>query len=96
MRFSAQSLAAAAALSLVSLIPSALATCTPIAGSAAASDPFWINNAALHSKSKNAYKAGFKVFRNVKTDYGAVGDGVAGASFIKSLPDSACPFSRKD
>ncbi|KAJ7834921.1 exo-beta-1,3-glucanase [Mycena olivaceomarginata] len=77
MRFSAKSLAAAAALSLVSLMPSALAACTPIAGSAAASDPFWINNAALHSKSKNAYKAGFKVFRNVKTDYGAVGDGVA-------------------
>ncbi|KAF7311922.1 Glucan 1,3-beta-glucosidase [Mycena indigotica] len=60
-------------------LPSAVfgAGCAGVSGGAAASDPFWMNTASLTAQSKSAYKAGYKVFRNVKTDYHAVGDGIA-------------------
>ncbi|KAJ7913682.1 exo-beta-1,3-glucanase [Mycena leptocephala] len=53
------------------------AGCAGITGTAAPTDPFWMNTVALTSLSKSAYKSGYKVFRNVKTDYHAVGDGIA-------------------
>ncbi|KAJ7821385.1 pectate lyase superfamily protein-domain-containing protein [Mycena olivaceomarginata] len=36
-----------------------------------------MNNGGLSVASKSAYNPGYKVFRNVKTDYHAVGDGIA-------------------
>ncbi|KAF7342223.1 Glucan 1,3-beta-glucosidase [Mycena venus] len=36
-----------------------------------------MNNGGLHVLSKSAYNPGYKVWRNVKVDYHAVGDGVA-------------------
>ncbi|KAJ6469222.1 exo-beta-1,3-glucanase [Mycena vulgaris] len=53
------------------------AGCAGITGAAAATDPFWMSTASLTSLSKSAYKSGYKVFRNVVTDYHAVGDGIA-------------------
>ncbi|KAJ7225020.1 pectate lyase superfamily protein-domain-containing protein [Mycena rebaudengoi] len=45
--------------------------------SASPSDPFWMSNPGLHVLGKSAYNPGYKVYRNVKTTYGAVGDGIA-------------------
>lgn len=46
------------------------------AGTAAASDPFWMQNIQHRGISAyNSNPSGYKVFRNVK-DYGAKGDGV--------------------
>ncbi|KAJ7919716.1 putative exo-beta-1,3-glucanase [Mycena leptocephala] len=53
------------------------AGCAGVTGTAAPTDPFWMNTVALTSLSKSAYKSGYKVFRNVKTDYHAVGNGIA-------------------
>lgn len=57
---------------------SALGTsCTaPLSPSAAASDPFWLQNIAhLGTSAYNSNPSSYKVYRNVK-DYGAKGDGV--------------------
>ncbi|KAJ7079290.1 pectate lyase superfamily protein-domain-containing protein [Mycena belliarum] len=64
-----------AALSL--FLHSAHCACTPISPGASAQDSFWMNNGGLSVLDKSAYNKGFKVFRNVKVDYDAVGDGVA-------------------
>ncbi|KAJ7739000.1 pectate lyase superfamily protein-domain-containing protein [Mycena metata] len=53
------------------------AGCAGITRTAAPTDPYWMNDAALTSLSKSAYSPGYKVFRNVKVDYHAVGDGIA-------------------
>ncbi|KAF7311924.1 Glucan 1,3-beta-glucosidase [Mycena indigotica] len=70
----------AVCLGALSSLPSAVygAGCAGLSGSASGNDPFWMNDSGLTSLSKSAYKSGYKVFRNVKTDYGAVGNGVAG------------------
>ncbi|KAF7311919.1 Glycoside hydrolase family 55 protein [Mycena indigotica] len=70
----------AVCLGALSLLPSVVyaAGCAGLSGSASGNDPFWMNNSGLTSLSKSVYKSGYKVFRNVKTDYGAVGNGVAG------------------
>ncbi|KAJ7079293.1 exo-beta-1,3-glucanase [Mycena belliarum] len=62
---------------LALFLGSARSACTPISPAASASDPFWLNNGGLSVQGKSAYRQGFKVFRNVKTDYNAVGDGIA-------------------
>ncbi|KAF7354389.1 Glucan 1,3-beta-glucosidase [Mycena venus] len=54
-------------------------TCSGVVPSASASDPFWMGNGGLHSLGRSAYNPnpGYKVWRNVKADYGAVGNGIA-------------------
>ncbi|KAJ6556359.1 pectate lyase superfamily protein-domain-containing protein [Mycena capillaripes] len=64
-----------AALSL--FIHSARSTCSGVVPSASASDAFWMGNGGLHTLGKSAYNPGYKVWRNVKVDYGAVGNGIA-------------------
>ncbi|KAJ7216702.1 pectate lyase superfamily protein-domain-containing protein [Mycena rebaudengoi] len=65
-----------AALSI--FIHSASSTCSaPLIGTAASTDPFWMHNGGLHVLGKSAYNPGFKVFRDVKVNYGAVGNGIA-------------------
>ncbi|KAJ6557609.1 pectate lyase superfamily protein-domain-containing protein [Mycena capillaripes] len=64
-----------AALSI--FIHSARSGCPAISGSASATDQFWMANGGLTVLGKSAYSPGFKVFRNVKVDYHAVGDGIA-------------------
>lgn len=73
--FASLLVAAFAALPYVSALGS---TCSaPLgSGSAAASDPFWLQNIAhLGTSPLNANPSSYTVFRNVK-DYGAKGDGV--------------------
>ncbi|KAJ7800468.1 exo-beta-1,3-glucanase [Mycena olivaceomarginata] len=65
----------AAALSI--FIHSARSACAGITGSASASRSILDEQWWLHVASKNAYNPGYKVFRNVKVDYHAVGDGIA-------------------
>ncbi|KAF7360849.1 Glucan 1,3-beta-glucosidase [Mycena sanguinolenta] len=65
-------------LSALIYLPSfSLAGCAGITGTGSSTDPFWMNTPELTALSKSAYKAGYKVFRNVKLDYNAVGDGIA-------------------
>ncbi|KAJ7059263.1 pectate lyase superfamily protein-domain-containing protein [Mycena amicta] len=69
----------AACLGTLAFLPSVAfgAGCAGITGTAAPTDPFWMSTPALTSLSKSAYKSGYKVFRNVMTDYHAVGNGIA-------------------
>ncbi|KAJ7053167.1 pectate lyase superfamily protein-domain-containing protein [Mycena amicta] len=69
----------AACLGTLAFLPSFAfgAGCAGITGTAAPTDPFWMSTPALTSLSKSAYKSGYKVFRNVVTDYHAVGNGIA-------------------
>ncbi|EUC54837.1 Exo-beta-1,3-glucanase, partial [Rhizoctonia solani AG-3 Rhs1AP] len=72
------SVAAFAAAYLVSTVQSLGTTCTaPLGlGTAAASDPYWMQTIARRGGSPyNPSPSTYKVFRNVK-DYGAKGDGV--------------------
>ncbi|KAF7372867.1 Glucan 1,3-beta-glucosidase [Mycena sanguinolenta] len=62
---------------LIYLPSFAAAGCGGVTGNASSTDPYWMNDAALTSASKSAYQDDYKVFRNVKNDYHAVGDGIA-------------------
>ncbi|PPQ70366.1 hypothetical protein CVT24_013141 [Panaeolus cyanescens] len=67
-----------AVVSFAGLVSALGSTCsTPLgAGTAAASDPFWMQSIKHQGKAPfNPNPSGYKVFRNVK-DYGARGDGV--------------------
>ncbi|KAJ6459997.1 beta-1,3-glucanase [Mycena sanguinolenta] len=67
-----------ACLGALACLPSfAVAGCGGVTGNASSTDPYWMNDPALTSASKSAYHNGYKVFRNVKVDYNAVGDGIA-------------------
>ncbi|KAF7368568.1 Glucan 1,3-beta-glucosidase [Mycena venus] len=60
-------------------IPAALASCAaPPTPSGSATDVFWMDTESLHADGTSPFNptAGYKVFRNVITDYQAVGDGV--------------------
>ncbi|KAF7368475.1 Glucan 1,3-beta-glucosidase [Mycena venus] len=69
-----------------------MAGCGRISGSASTSDAFWMNNSGLHSLSKSSYVSNYKVFRNIKTQYGAVGDGVADVNFNGIAVIDADPY----
>lgn len=89
---------AAAFFSLLHMAAALGSTCTtPISsGTAAATDPFWMQNIVHQGESAfNADPSTYTVFRNVK-DYGATGNGVtddtAAIKYVQGVPRCTRPI----